>query len=76
MRSLVFLEGDTVIHDNWDVAFSGTTIIVNGGEDIALTSQKEQAMQQFILLQVVMSDIKIVDTNKLEQDNASGPAIN
>ncbi len=28
-----FSEGNTVTHDNWDVAFSGTTtIIVNGGE--------------------------------------------
>ena len=27
-----FSEGDTVNHDNWDVAFSGTTIIVNGGD--------------------------------------------
>ena len=70
-----FSEGDTVNHDNWDVAFSGTTIIVNGGDSYSV-SQPERTGNAAVYIAIgVMSDIKIVDINKLEQDNASGPAI-
>ena len=70
-----FSEGDTVSHDNWDVAFSGTTIIVNGGDSYNV-NQPERIGNAAVYIAIgVMSDIKIVDIIKLEQDNASGPAI-
>ena len=70
-----FSEGDTVIHENWDVAFSGTTIIVNGGDSYSVNQPERTGNAAVYIATGVMSDIKIVDTNKLEQDNASGPAI-
>ena len=70
-----FSEGDTVNHDNWDVAFSGTTIIVNGGDSYNVNQPERTGNAAVYIATGVMSDIKIVDINKLEQDNASGPAI-
>ena len=70
-----FLEGDTVIHDNWDVAFSGTTIIVNGGDRYSVNQPERTGNAAVYIATGIMSNIKIVDINKLEQDNASGPAI-
>lgn len=34
-----FSENTTVTSDNWDIAFRGTTIIVNGGTEIGLTDE-------------------------------------
>ena len=70
-----FSEGDTVNHDNWDVAFSGTTIIVNGGDSYNVNQPERTGNAAVYIATGVMSDIKIVDINKLEQDNASEPAI-
>ena len=70
-----FSEGDTVNHDNWDVAFSGTTIIVNGGDSYNVSQPERTGNAAVYIATGVMSDIKIVDINKLEQDNASEPAI-
>ncbi len=70
-----FSEGDTVNHDNWDVAFSGTTIIVNGGDSYNVNQPERTGNAAVYIATGVLSDIKTVDINKLEQDNASGPAI-
>ena len=70
-----FSERDTVNHENWDVAFSGTTIIVNGGDSYSVNQPERTGNAAVYIAIGVMSDIKIVDINKLEQDNASGPAI-
>lgn len=70
-----FSEGDTVSHDNWDVAFSGTTIIVNGGDSYNV-NQPERIGNAAVYIDIgVMSDIKTVDVDKLIQDNEEGPAI-
>ena len=70
-----FSEGDTVNHDNWDVAFSGTTIIVNGGDSYNV-NQPERIGNAAVYIDIgVMSDIKTVDVGKLIQDNEEGPAI-
>ena len=70
-----FSEGDTVSHDNWDVAFSGTTIIVNGGGSYNV-NQPERIGNAAVYIDIgVMSDIKTVDVDKLIQDNEEGPAI-
>ena len=70
-----FSEGDTVNHDNWDVAFSGTTIIVNGGDSYSVSQPERTGNAAVYIATGIMSDIRTVDLTKLEQDNASGPAI-
>jgi len=70
-----FSEGDTVSHDNWDVAFSGTTIIVNGGDSYNVNQPERTGNAAVYIATGVMSDIRTVDLSKLEQDNISGPAI-
>ena len=70
-----FSEGDTVSHDNWDVAFSGTTIIVNGGDSYNV-NQPERIGNAAVYIDIgVMSDIKTVDVGRLTQDNELDPAI-
>ncbi len=70
-----FSEGDTVIHDNWDVAFSGTTIIVNGGDSYSVNQPERIGNAAVYIATGVMSDIRTVDLSRLEQDNTSGLAI-
>jgi len=70
-----FSEGDTVIHENWDVAFSGTTIIVNGGDSYSVNQPERTGNAAVYIATGVMSDIRTIDLSKLEQDNTSGPAI-
>jgi hypothetical protein len=70
-----FSEGDTVNHDNWDVAFSGTTIIVNGGASYNVNQPERIGNAAVYIATGIMSDVRTVDLTKLEQDNALGPAI-
>jgi len=70
-----FSEGDTVSHDNWDVAFRGTTIIVNGGDSYNINQPERIGNAAVYIATGVMLDIRTVDLSKLEQDNTSGPAI-
>ena len=70
-----FSEGDTVSHENWDVAFSGTTIIVNGGETSNQNQLERTGNAAVYIVSGILSDITTVDISKLEQDNISGPAI-
>ena len=70
-----FSEGDTVNHDNWDVAFSGTTIIVNGGDSYNVNQPERIGNAAVYIATGIMSDVRTVDLTKLEQDNALGPAI-
>jgi|TARA_B100000959_G_scaffold207068_1_gene217222 hypothetical protein len=70
-----FSEGDTVNHNNWDVAFRGTTIIVNGGAK-AHNDQPDRTGNAAVYIAIgSMSEINSVDTNRLFQDNVSGSAI-
>ena len=70
-----FSEGDTVSHDNWDVAFSGTTIIVNGGESFSDNQPNRSENAAVYIATGLMSDIRTVDVTKLIQDNFNSPAI-
>tara|TARA_B100001250_G_C19782646_1_gene782585 strand:+ start:1304 stop:1912 length:609 start_codon:yes stop_codon:yes gene_type:complete len=70
-----FSEGDTVNHDNWDVAFSGSTIIVNGGESSGPNQPNRVGNAAVYIVPGILSDIIEVDISKLKQDTASGPAI-
>jgi len=70
-----FSEGNTVTHDNWDVAFRGTTLIVNGGEK-AFNDQPDRTGNAAVYIATgSMSAIDSVDVTKLLQDNSSGSAI-
>jgi len=70
-----FSKGDTVSHDNWDVAFKGSTIIINGGESYEQDQPNRVGDAAVYIATGVMSDIRTVDLSKLEQDNLSGPTI-
>ena len=70
-----FSEGDTVSHDNWDVAFSGTTIIINGGESFSDNQPNRSGDAAVYIATGIMSDIKTVDVTKLIQDSFNSPAI-
>jgi len=70
-----FSEGATVSNENWDVAFRGTTLIVNGGEK-AHNDQPDRTGNAAVYIATgSMSAIDSVDTTKLLQDNSSGSAI-
>jgi hypothetical protein len=70
-----FSEGDIVTNENWDVAFRGTTLIVNGGEK-ANIDQPDRTGNAAVYIDIgSMSQINSVDTNRLLQDNSSGSAI-
>ena len=70
-----FLEGAVVTNNKWDVAFRGTTLIVNGGEK-AHNDQPDRTGDAAVYISTgSMSEINSVDTNRLLQDNSSGSAI-
>ena len=70
-----FSEGDTVTHENWDVAFSGTTIIVNGGDSYNINQPERTGNAAVYIATGVMSDIRTVDIGQFTQDNEAGPAV-
>ena len=70
-----FSEGDTVSHDNWDVAFKGSTIIINGGEPSDQDQPNRVGDAAVYIADGVMSDVRTVDVSKFFQDNLAGPAI-
>ena len=70
-----FSEGSIVTNEDWDVAFRGTTLIVNGG-DKANNDQPGRTGDAAVYIATgSMSEINSVDTNRLLQDNSSGSAI-
>ena len=70
-----FSEGDIVTNENWDVAFRGTTLIVNGGKK-ANIDQPDRTGNAAVYIDIgSMSEINNVDTSRLLQDNSSGSAI-
>ena len=70
-----FSEGVTVSNENWDVAFRGTTLIVNGGEKADNDQPDRPGNAAVYIATGSMSEINSVDTNRLLQDNSSGSAI-
>ena len=70
-----FSEGGIVTNENWDVAFRGTTLIINGGEK-AHNDQPDRTGNAGVYIDIgSMSEINSIDTSKLLQDNSSGSAI-
>ena len=74
-KKFSFSEGDTVSHDNWDVAFKGSTIIVNGGESSNQDQPDRVGDAAVYIATGIMSDVKIVDVSKLTEDDVTRPAI-
>jgi hypothetical protein len=70
-----FSKGDTVSHDNWDVAFKGSTIIINGGESYEQDQPNRVGDAAVYIATGVMSDVRAVDVSKFSQDDTTGPAI-
>lgn len=68
-----FSEDAIVTSDNWDIAFRGTTLIVNGGTEIGLTD--EPARTGIAAVSVVSSTFDNVSTipatNTFKQDEAN-----
>ena len=70
-----FSEGGIVTNENWDVAFRGTTLIVNGGEKANVDQPDRAGNAAVYIATALMSEIGSVDTSRLLQDNSSGSAI-
>lgn len=70
-----FSEGDIVTDENWDVAFRGTTLIVNGGEKAHIDQPDRTGNAAVYIATGIMSEIVSVDTSRLLQDSSSGSAI-
>ncbi len=70
-----FSEGDTVNHNNWDVAFRGTTLIVNGGEKAHNDQPNRIGNAAVYIANGTMSEMNSVETSRFVQENSSGSAI-
>jgi len=70
-----FSEGGEVLGDNWDVAFRGPTIIVNGGEGSSIDQPERTGNAAVYIANGTMNEIQSVDMSSLLQDSESGTAI-
>ncbi len=67
---------ETTSETDWDVAFRGTTIIVNGGESQGTTDEPERTGDAAVYIaDGTMSTVTDVDASLFTQDSASGFAI-
>lgn len=77
-KKFSFAKGDTVTDANWDIAFRGTTIIVNGGAKIGLTDEPERTGNgaAIMLKGVLLENVQSVPTDgNFKQDSAGVYAI-
>jgi hypothetical protein len=72
-----FATGQATSSDTeWDVAFRGTTIIVNGGQSSGLTDEPERTGDAAVYIATgTLENINTVLPESLEQDSGSGLAI-
>lgn len=70
-----FEVADTVSGDNWDVAFRGTTIIVNGGASSQADHPDRLGNAAVYIIDGTLDDITSVDTSLLMQDGTTSTAI-
>ena len=70
-----FSEESIVTEDNWDVAFRGTTIIINGGLSSNIDQPTRTGNAAVYIANGTMSSINEVDELSLLQDNSTSPAI-
>lgn len=71
---LDFSTGTTTASDtDWDIAFRGTSIIVNGGVSMGTTDEAERTGNAAAYLATgTMASVVSVDTSSLEQDSVNG----
>lgn len=66
----------TTSDTNWDIAFRGTTIIVNGGESLGTNDEPERTGNAAAYIaNGTMASVTEVDTDLLVADSANGYAI-
>lgn len=66
----------TTSETEWDIAFRGTTIIVNGGTSAGTTDEPERTGEAAVYFtNGTMASVTTVDTSLLTQDSAEGYAI-
>lgn len=62
---------------DWDVAFRGTSIIVNGGTSFGATDEPERIGNAAAYVATgTMASVDTIDTNMLEQDSVNGYVLN
>ncbi len=66
-----FDSGTTTTGDDWDVAFRGTTILVNGGEATSDDEPERTGDAGIYIASGALADITEVDTELLEVDSAT-----
>lgn len=60
----------------WDIAFRGTSIIVNGGFSLATANEPDRTGDAGVYIyDGLMSEMSIVETSLIEQDSSDGYAI-
>ena len=70
-----FESADTLSNHDWDIAFRGTSIIVNGGEASDASQPERTGNAAVYIIDGAFDDITSVDTNLLVQDNSDATAI-
>lgn len=66
-----FETGATTTSDNWDIAFRGTTILVNGGSATADDQPDRNGNAEIYITTGTLAGITEVDTNLLTQDEST-----
>ena len=60
----------------WDIAFRGTSIIVNGGSSLATANEPDRTGDAGVYIyDGLMTEMSIVETSLIEQDSSDGYAI-
>lgn len=69
-----FSTGDTTTSStDWDIAFRGTTIIINGGVSFGATDEPDRTGNAAAYMENdTMANVTAVDTQLLQQDSATG----
>ncbi len=70
-----FSTGDTVVGENWDIAFSGTTILVNGGAIFGENEPSRTANAATYIANGTFAEITEVTESLFLQDNDTALAI-
>jgi hypothetical protein len=71
-----FSEGDIVDGGNWDIGFSGTTIIVNGGSVFGVNEPNRTGVAAaYIVEGTTLSDVTIIDESLFLQDSETALSI-
>jgi hypothetical protein len=72
-----FSSGSTTTSDtDWDIAFRGTTILVNGGSSTGLTSEPERNGNAAVyMVEYTFANVTSINDSSFKQDSSEGLAI-